>query len=317
MTPMLQRQIHLLTGKGGVGKSLASCVLAHLFERKGLNTLLVQLHAEDSHSRYLDVSAITDTLSQVHEHLWVVNIDPAKALSEYITLKIKFERLTEAFIKRPIVQHFLNFLPAMAELNMLGKVWYHAEEIGEHQRPRFDRIVVDCPPSGHALKFVDVARTIFSVSPGGIMGDETRRMMHTFQDPDRSCLHVVTGLEELMLQETVELIALAEKSATAPLGFLICNGVQEPLFEPKDLPFLKERQQKAEAQDLVPLLKIAHTRAQMEARQGKLLQQLKGVRSNMPMVLLPLIEKSHLGKTDIIQLADWFSQQHNGEEALS
>ena len=50
------------------------------------------------------------------------------------------------------------------------------------------------------------------------MGEETRRMVHTFQSPDRACLHVITGLEELMLQETVDLIAQAEKSATAPLG---------------------------------------------------------------------------------------------------
>ena len=308
MIPILDRQIHLLTGKGGVGKSLASCVLAHLFERQGLRTLLVQLHAEDAHSSYLELPEIDHTLTQSRENLWVVNIHPAHALREYIKLKIKFEKLTEAVIKRPVVQHFLNFLPSMAELNMLGKIWYHAEE-QTGNRPRFDRIVVDCPPTGHALKFVDVARTIFAISPGGVMGDETRRMMHTFQSPNRACLHVITGLEELMLQETVELIAQAEKSATAPLGFLFCNGVKEPIFSPKDLKTLQKKHAEIQNPTLGKVFKVAQHRAEMEARQGKLMRQLRGVSSNMPMLMLPFIEKPHLKKQEVQQLADWVAQQ--------
>ncbi len=308
MIPILDRQIHLLTGKGGVGKSVASCVLAHLFERQGLKTLLVQLHAEDAHSACLGLPRVTHELTQARDNLWVVNIHPAHALKEYITLKLKFERLTEAVVKRPIVQHFLNFLPSMAELNMLGKIWYHSEEkVGAYQR--FDRIVVDCPPTGHALKFVDVARTVFSVSPGGIMGEETRRMMHTFQSPDRACLHVITGLEELMLQETVELIAQAEKSATAPLGLLICNGVQEPVFSPNDLNKLNKHHDKFKKGPLRALLEVAQHRAAMEARQGKLIRQLRGVSANMPMVMLPHIETAQLKQPEIQQLADWLGQQ--------
>ncbi len=311
MTPLLNRQIHLVTGKGGVGKSLVSCVLAHLFEQGGHKTLLVQLHAKDAHSQPMETRPITADLHQARDNLWVVNIDPAKALTEYITLKIRSEKISEALVNRPTIKQFLKFVPSMAELNMLGKIWYHAEET-QGRRRRFDRVVVDCPPTGHALKFVDVARTVFSVAPGGMMGDETRRIMHTLQDPSRSCLHVVTGLEELMIKETVELIAQAEKSATAPLGYLICNGVQEPMFGPEDLQHLAQTHEDLHHDVPSPLknaLQIALNRAQAESRQGMYLNKLKGVRSNMPMLMLPLIEKAELRSPDLRELGQWLVQQ--------
>ena len=195
---------------------------------------------------------------------------------------------------------------------MLGKIWYHAEERGKDRRPRFDRVVVDCPPTGHALKFVDVARTVFSVAPGGMMGEETRKIMHTLQDPQRSCLHVVTGLEELMLKETVELIEQAERSATAPLGYLICNGIEEPIFEPGDVQALKDLQERlaempsGASQDAV---QIAANRAHKELRQGQYLKKIKGVRSNMPTIMTPLLAQARLQTQELQELGQWVLQQ--------
>ena len=106
MTALLNRQIHLVTGKGGVGKSLISCVLAQLFEQGGHKTLLVQLHAKDAHSQHLETPPIGPDITQVRERLWVENIEPAKALTEYISYRS--ERLSEALVNRPIIKNFLN-----------------------------------------------------------------------------------------------------------------------------------------------------------------------------------------------------------------
>ena len=87
MIPILDRQIHLLTGKGGVGEY---CLLRprSSFRARGLKTLLVQLHAEDAHSACLDLPPVTHDLTQARNNLWVVNIHPAHALKEYMILKL-------------------------------------------------------------------------------------------------------------------------------------------------------------------------------------------------------------------------------------
>ena len=55
---ILDRQLHFVCGKGGVGKSVVACALARHFHREGNRVLLLQVNAPDSHARLLGTSPI-------------------------------------------------------------------------------------------------------------------------------------------------------------------------------------------------------------------------------------------------------------------
>jgi len=60
------RQIHFVTGKGGVGKSLVACALARCFVAESDRTLLVQVNARDSHAPLLGIAPVGDDLVVTH-----------------------------------------------------------------------------------------------------------------------------------------------------------------------------------------------------------------------------------------------------------
>ena len=94
---MSGRQIHFVTGKGGVGKSLVSVALARRFVDAGDKTLLCQVHARDSHSSLLGIAGpVPDDLQEVAPGLMAVNLNPAQATREYALMTLKVEAIYKA-----------------------------------------------------------------------------------------------------------------------------------------------------------------------------------------------------------------------------
>lgn len=203
---MKKVQIHFICGKGGVGKSTVSGILRKKFEEQGLNTLLVTVNAD------------TDVPGSL-------NVTPAESLREYLKLKIKSEYIFKLVFDNLLMKSWLQFVPALAELNMLGKIWYEAE------KHIYDRIVVDCPATGHGYQFLSVAKVTAEAVKHGPIAQEAAAMAATLADPKRSCVHIVTLLEELPVNESIELIKKFQASKIVPLGSLIMNAVLDPIFD--------------------------------------------------------------------------------------
>ncbi len=234
------RQIHFVTGKGGVGKSLVACALATRFVDEGHRTLLCQVNARDSHSALLGIAAVGDDVSRAADNLWVVNLNPVQATREYALMTLKLETLYKAVFENRLTKTFLRFVPSMNELTMMGKLWFHAEEkrekagfFGGDDLPRFDRIVVDCPSTGHALKLFSVSRVLSDAVRVGPMVEKTRQMAAVFGDPNRSAVHLVTLPEELPVNETLELLAKLRDEHTVSVGHIIVNEAVPRLFDAK------------------------------------------------------------------------------------
>lgn len=234
------RQIHFVTGKGGVGKSLFACALARRFVAEGDRTLLVQVNARDSHSALLRVPPVKDDVEAAGKDLWTVNLNPAQSMHEYALMTLKLETLYKAVFENRLTRTFLRFVPSLAELTMMGKLWFHAEEkrggggffSSDDDGPaRFDRIVVDLPSTGHATRLLGVARVLTEAVKVGPMADKTRQMASTFADARRSAIHVVTLPEELPVNETLELLGTLQREKTVHVGHLVVNQVLPRVFD--------------------------------------------------------------------------------------
>jgi anion-transporting ArsA/GET3 family ATPase len=249
-----QRQLHFFTGKGGVGKSVVACASAVAFVQQRHRVLLIQVNARDSHTRLLGMAPVTSEIRKVTDTLSVVNIDPAEAMKEYALQTLKLESVYRAVFENRATKAFLRFLPSMNELTMMGKIWFHAEE--DHGK-RYDRIVVDCPATGHALRLLQVAQVLHKAVPVGPLADKTLAMSTLFANPQRAAVHVIATPSELPVNEAIELRDRLRRDALAPLGSLIINQRRASLFHSDDHRRIGDLKSSLPASAAVAELRIA------------------------------------------------------------
>ena len=308
---LLSRQIQLVCGKGGVGKSAVACALALHFVEQGHKTLLCQVDDPgDSHHRFLGLDPIPHDVTEVEPDLFVVNLNPEQALREYALMTLKFESVYATVFENPLVRRFLRFVPSLAELNMLGKIWFHAEERqGGADRPRFDRVVVDCPATGHGLGFLNVAQVVLDVSRAGPMAEKAKAMAATLRDPARTSLHVVTLPEEMPANETMELIEQVHQTNVAPLGMIAVNMVRDPLITPEASAALDALGTlNAPTQAQAGLHDVGDRRRVREALQAHQLQRLREYAADLPMIQLPLLLTTRFSRGELRRLAIHFER---------
>jgi anion-transporting ArsA/GET3 family ATPase len=101
------------------------------------------------------------------------------------------------------------------------------------KNPVYDAIVVDAPPTGRIARFLDVTKAVSDLAKGGPVHSQSEgvvRLLHA----DQTAIHLVTLLEALPVQETLEAIEeLAEMKL--PIGSVIVNRNIPTYLEPGDL----------------------------------------------------------------------------------
>jgi len=65
-------------------------------------------------------------------------------------------------------RYFLAAAPSLAEIVMLGKVWWHAAHDMERGRPRWDLVILDAPATGHGLTFLTVPEVFLRLVTEGL-----------------------------------------------------------------------------------------------------------------------------------------------------
>jgi anion-transporting ArsA/GET3 family ATPase len=227
MTP----QLHFVCGKGGVGKSTFSCALALHFVQQNQRTLLVQVNAKDSHSQMLESAPIGPEVIKISPLLWAANVTPDASLHEYLMLKLHSERLYKLVFDNGFMRSFLKFTPSLAELNMLGKIWFHAQQKDADGKPVYARVVVDCPATGHGYRFLRVAQVTYESVHRGAIASEALAMAKTIADPEQALVHLVSLPQEMPASEAIELATKIEASNVSRVGSLVINNVTQRLFD--------------------------------------------------------------------------------------
>lgn len=305
----LSAALHFVCGKGGVGRSVVSCVLAKYFAKEGFKTLLVQVNAKDSHTAILGCSPIQNAIQELGGNLHAINVDPQNALTEYLEIKLHSKTAARFFLAQRGVRHFLQFVPSLAELNMLGKIWFHLKENGISEFAKssnmYDKIVVDCPATGHGLKFIEVAKTIALAVKWGPIAKEAQDISKTIHSATKCRVHVVGWPEELPIQEGVELWDKLGACKLTP-GYFWLNGCQPTLFSKIPLSW---RKYDAEFR-LTPTQKSAgEMRWKEELRQRAFLRKVVSRASKSNTIELPRLLVAGVGPQEVVALSAYFDRR--------
>jgi anion-transporting ArsA/GET3 family ATPase len=141
--------------------------------------------------------------------------------------------LYNAVFENRVVRYFLTAAPSLAEIVMLGKVWWHAARDLENNRARWDLVVLDAPATGHGLTFLTVPETFLSLVSEGPLARDMRDMQALMVDPARCSTCIVSLPEEMPANEAIEL-GRSLQAHKLPLGPLFLNGVFARRFSPEE-----------------------------------------------------------------------------------
>jgi anion-transporting ArsA/GET3 family ATPase len=306
---LLTRRLLVLTGKGGVGKSVVGAALALAARARGKRVLLVEVAAALEAAGRLGGPRSHGKEAEALPGLFTLNLDPQEVMDEYVRHVVKLDLVARRILTSPIYRRFFAAAPGLKELMVLGKVMVLEEARRRLSRePLWDLIVVDAPATGHGLAYLKVPLVASAAVPVGPIGHNARRVLRLIRDPARTALVVVTAPEEMAVVEAVELDRLARGEVGIVPAAIVLNGCHERRFSDEDeaeVLRLAVSGTEGEIEPGVPL-PAALRAARRQIRRRKLTRFYRDrLRRTLeaPLVSLPFLFRETLGVAELQQLA--------------
>jgi anion-transporting ArsA/GET3 family ATPase len=229
-------QLHIVTGKGGTGKSTVSAALALALASRGKTVLLCEVEGRQGIAQMFDVSPlpyeerlVAKATEHGHGDVYALAVDAEQALLEYLSMYYRLGRAGKALDRFGVIDFATTIAPGVRDVLLTGKVYEAAQRNSRNKGARrYDAIVLDAPPTGRIAQFLNVNSELAGLARMGPIKAQADTVMTLLRSP-RTAVHLVTVLEEMPVQETIDGVAEL-REAGLPVGGVVVN-----LVRPQDL----------------------------------------------------------------------------------
>ncbi|MGA0893178.1 MAG: ArsA family ATPase [Ilumatobacteraceae bacterium] len=255
-------RVTIVAGKGGVGKTTVTAVLARAAADRGLRVAVVELDGKP-------------TLDRLLPGIEVLHLDAAQALADYLDER-GLAPITRRLRSSGVIDVVASASPGIDDLVVLGKV-KQLERSG-----RYDAIVVDGPAAGHAITFLTSPAGLRAAARGGPIASQADDVIAMLADPARSQVVLVTLPEATPVNEVIETAYALEDRVGVNLGPVVVNAIDDgPLLDASAA---------AEGSALRAAAEFRNSRRQLHAAECERLADALA----LPQVHLPLVPGAHL-----------------------
>jgi anion-transporting ArsA/GET3 family ATPase len=232
-------RLHFVTGKGGTGKSTVAAALALTLAAGGRKVLLVEVEGRQGIAQLFDVpplpyQELTIASAERGGQVNALAIDIEAAFLEYLDMFYNLGIAGRAMRRIGAIEFATTIAPGLRDVLLTGKIKEAVVRLNKGAKnPVYDAIVVDAPPTGRIARFLDVTKAVSDLAKGGPVHSQSEGVVKLLHS-DQTAIHLVTLLEALPVQETMEAIEeLAEMKL--PIGSVIVNRNIPSYLEPRDL----------------------------------------------------------------------------------
>jgi len=226
-------RLHIVTGKGGTGKTTFAAALALKLASDGKRTLLAEVEGRQGIAQLFDVPPLTYTERKIAVapgggEVFGVSIEPKAALLEYLDLFYHLGGAGKLLEKAGAIDFATTVAPGVRDVLLTGKVYEAARRKGTRGGWAYDAVVLDGPPTGRIGRFLNVNEEVVDLAKVGPIRKQAESIMKLLRSP-ASIVHLVTVLEEMPVQETEDGIAELRRGQL-PIGHIIVNMVREQVL---------------------------------------------------------------------------------------
>jgi hypothetical protein len=219
---LAKRQLIVVTGKGGVGKTTIAAGLARLLAALGRRVLLLEIDPRESLHQLIGTEPSGGGIIKAGPRLSVQNLQPRAVVDALVREKVPIGVLAKKIVGSPVWKHFAEGAPGLKEMSVLG---YALRTVEGDYRHKADVVVLDAPATGHGASMLAAPLLLSDLVGGGQIGEMAGNLAKFIADPERCGVVLATLAEEMPVQELTELVALLRERMGRPPELVVVNGL--------------------------------------------------------------------------------------------
>lgn len=233
-------RLHIVTGKGGTGKTTVAAAMAVALAATGKRVLLAEVEDRQGISQTFDVPPLPPTEVRIGGgarggEVYGLAVDAKAALMEYLQLFYKLGRAGGVLERFGAIDFATTIAPGVRDVLLIGRIYEASRrrEDAKHHRHStaplvYDAIVLDAPPTGRIGRFLSVGSEVAGLAKMGPIRSQADSLTEVLRSA-ATRVHVVTLLEDMPVQETLDAVAEL-RNLGMPVGAIVVNQVRSGLL---------------------------------------------------------------------------------------
>lgn len=209
--------------------------LAH----SGRRTLLIEVEGRQGIAQLFDTPPLPYEERRVavapggDGEVWALAMDPQEALLDYLEIFYNLRRAGSALRKMGAIDFVTTIAPGLRDVLLTGKACEVVRRREKSDPNAYDAVVLDAPPTGRIAKFLNVNAEVSGLAKVGPIRNHADLVMSVIASP-RTAVHLVTLLEEMPVQETIDGVQELQ-DVGLPFGGIIVNMIRASMLTDPEL----------------------------------------------------------------------------------
>jgi anion-transporting ArsA/GET3 family ATPase len=221
--------LHIVSGKGGTGKTTISGALACALATRGRRVLLCEVEGRHGISELFDVPQLRGAEERRISRtpaggiVYGLSINAEDALIEYLDTFYHLSIVGKTLERSGAVDFATSIAPGLRDVLLTGKVYEAVRRKIKNRPNAYDAVVLDAPPTGRIAQFLNVHAAVAGLARVGPIRNQADSIMRLLRSATTT-VHLVTLLEDMPVTETEEAV-VALRPTQVRVGTVIENMV--------------------------------------------------------------------------------------------